>query len=67
VVKIFSLYLVPNLHETFRFVTDFIVEFGSKSDSSPIPRIVDCIEKIGHRNYMLIELIEKLLAGALER
>ena len=45
--------LVPKLDGTFRFVTDFRkVNQCTKTDSYPIPRIDDCIDKIGNAKFV---------------
>ena len=43
--------LVPKSDNTLRLVTDFRkVNYVTKSDTYPIPRIEDCIDKVGHAN-----------------
>ncbi len=45
--------LVPKSDNTFRLVTDFRkVNSVTKSDTYPIPRIEDCIHKIGHAKFV---------------
>ena len=45
--------LVPKKDETYRFCTDFLkVDLVTKTDSFPIPRVEDCIDRIGHAKYM---------------
>jgi hypothetical protein len=45
--------LVPKPDGSFRFCTDFRkVNALTKTDSYPIPRIEDCIDKIGHAKYV---------------
>ncbi|PIK51902.1 hypothetical protein BSL78_11201 [Apostichopus japonicus] len=45
--------LVPKPDGSFRFVTDFRkVNQCSKTDSYPIPRIDDCIDKIGNAKFV---------------
>ena len=45
--------LVPKPDGSYRFVTDFRkVNTVTKTDSHPIPRIDDCIDKIGHAKYV---------------
>lgn len=45
--------LVPKPDKSFRFVTDFRkVNNVTKSDSYPIPRIDDCIDRIGNAKYV---------------
>ncbi len=45
--------LVPKPDGTFRFVTNFkAVNAITKSDSYPIPRIEDCIDKIGRAQFV---------------
>ncbi|XP_062610561.1 uncharacterized protein LOC134272333, partial [Saccostrea cucullata] len=45
--------LVPKPDGSFRFCTDFRkVNTITKTDSYPIPRIEDCIDKIGHAKYV---------------
>ena len=45
--------LVPKHDGGFRFCTDFRkVNDKTKSDSFPIPRIADCIDKIGNAKFV---------------
>ena len=45
--------LVPKSDGTFRFCTDFRKINGiSKTDTYPIPRVDDCIDRIGHAKYV---------------
>ena len=45
--------LVPKSDSTYRFCTDFRkVNSVTKTDSYPIPRIDDCIDRIGHFRYV---------------
>ena len=45
--------LVPKSGGTYRFCTDFRkVNSFTKTDSYPIPRIDDCIDRIGHSKYV---------------
>ena len=45
--------LVPKPDKSYRFCTDFRkVNVVTKTDSYPIPRIDDCIDKIGHAKYV---------------
>ena len=45
--------LVPKSDGTYRFCTDFRKINGvSKTDSHPIPRVDDCIDRIGHAKYV---------------
>ena len=45
--------LVPKADGTYRFCTDFRkVNSVTRTDSYPIPRVDDCIDKIGHANYV---------------
>ena len=45
--------LVPKPDGTFRFCTDFRrVNAVTRSDSFPIPRVDDCIDQIGHSQYI---------------
>ena len=45
--------LVPKADGPYRFCTDFRkVNSVSKTDSYPIPRVDDCIDKIGHAKYV---------------
>ena len=45
--------LVPKPDGSFRFVTDFRkVNQCTKTDSYPIPRIDDCIDKIGNAKFV---------------
>jgi hypothetical protein len=45
--------LVPKSDNTFRLVTDFRkVNSVTKSDTYPIPRIEDCIDKAGHAKFV---------------
>ncbi|XP_065894244.1 uncharacterized protein [Dysidea avara] len=47
--------LVPKSDGTYRFCTDFRKLNGvSKTDSYPIPRVDDCIDRIGHAKYVSI-------------
>ena len=45
--------LVPKADGTYRFCTDFWKVNGvSRTDSYPILRVDDCIDKIGHAKYI---------------
>jgi len=45
--------LVPKTDKSYRFCTDFRkVNAVTKTDSYPIPRIDDCIDKIGHAKFV---------------
>ena len=45
--------LVPKADKTLRFCTDFRkVNALTKPDSYPLPRIEDCIDRIGHSKYV---------------
>jgi RNase H-like domain found in reverse transcriptase/Reverse transcriptase (RNA-dependent DNA polymerase)/Integrase zinc binding domain/Integrase core domain len=45
--------LVPKPDKTYRMCTDFRkVNAVTKTDPSPIPRIDDCIDKVGHAKYV---------------
>ena len=45
--------LVPKTDKTFRFCTDFRkVNALTKPDSYPLPRIEDCIDRIGYSKYV---------------
>ena len=45
--------LVPKGDGTYRFCTDFRkVNSVTKSDSFPIPRVEDCIDRIGSSKYL---------------
>ena len=45
--------LVPKKDGTYRFCTDFRkVNLVTKTDSFPIPRVEDCIDRIGYAKYM---------------
>ena len=45
--------LVPKPDGSYRFCTDFWrVNAVTKSDSYPIPRVDDCIDQIGHAQYI---------------
>ena len=45
--------LVPKPDKTFRLVTDFRkINAISKSDSYPIPRVFDCIDRIGNARFV---------------
>lgn len=45
--------LVPMADKTLRFCTDFCkVNALTKPDSYPLPRIEDCIDRIGHAKYV---------------
>ena len=45
--------LVPKHDSGFRFCTDFRkVNYKTKSDSFPIPRIADCIDQIGNAKFV---------------
>ena len=45
--------LVPKPDKTYRFCTDFRkVNSLTKADSYPLPRIEDCIDRIGHSKYV---------------
>jgi len=45
--------LVPKADGTYRFCTDFCkVNSVTRTDSYPIPRVDDCIDKIGHAKYV---------------
>ena len=45
--------LVPKADGSYRFCTDFRrVNAVTKSDSYPLPRIDDCIDSIGHAQYV---------------
>ena len=45
--------LVPKSNNTFRMCTDFrAVNSRSKTDTFPIPRVDDCIDKIGHAKFV---------------
>lgn len=45
--------LVPKSDNTFHLVTDFRkVNYVTKSDTYPIPRIEDCIDKVGHGKFV---------------
>ena len=45
--------LVPKPDKTYRFCTDFRkVNSLTKADSYPLPRIKDCIDRIGHSKYV---------------
>ena len=45
--------LMPKSDGTYRFCTDFRkVNSITKTDSYPIPRIDDCIDRIGHSKYV---------------
>ena len=49
----FSCVLVPKSDGTYRFCTDFRkVNRLTKSDSYPIPRVDDCVDKIGDAKYV---------------
>lgn len=44
---------VPNPDKTYRFCTDFRkVNSVTKADTFPIPRIDDCIDKIGSAKFV---------------
>jgi hypothetical protein len=45
--------LVPKSDNTLRLVTDFRkVNYVAKSDTYPIPGIEDCIDKVGHAQFV---------------
>ena len=45
--------LVPKPDGTYRFCTDFCqVNKATKSDSYPIPRVDDCVDKVGNARYV---------------
>ena len=45
--------LVPNSDGTFRMCTDYSkVNYGTTTDTFPIPRIDDCIDNIGQAKYV---------------
>ena len=44
--------LVPKSDGTYHFCTDFRKVNSVKTDSYPIPRIDDCIDRIGHSKYV---------------
>ena len=45
--------LVPNSDGTFRMSTDYSkVNYGTTTDTFPIPRIDDCIDNIGQAKYV---------------
>ena len=45
--------LVPKSHGTYRMCTDYRkVNSVTKTDSFPIPRIYDCIDKVGNSKYV---------------
>ena len=45
--------LVPKPDSTYQFCTDFRrVNALTKSDSYPIPQVDDCIDQIGHSQYI---------------
>ena len=45
--------LVPKPDGTYRFCTDFRqVNKATKSDSYPIPRVDDCVDKVGNAKYV---------------
>ena len=45
--------LVPKPDKSYRFCTDFRkVNSVTKSDSYPIPRMDDCVDKVGNANYV---------------
>ena len=47
--------LVPKSNGTYRMCTDYrIVNSVTKTDSFPVPRIDDCIDKVGNSKYVTI-------------
>jgi len=51
--------LVPKSDGTYRFCTDYRkVYVGTKSDSYPIPRVEDCIDRIGCTQYVHVSKID---------
>ena len=47
------MWLVPKPNGTYRVCQDFrMVNAVTKADSFPIPRIEDCIDKVGHAKYV---------------
>ena len=45
--------LVPKSDKSYRFVTDFRkVNTVTKTDSFPVPRVDECVDRVGHARYV---------------